>query len=220
LILLLGYDPTLKSYPSRSGCTHSIALNTSGGGAGDHQYYINIAASEKSEGETAYLVYAAYAPGETTRFVVKNPPDQDAFVTSVVNGSYIGQIWRTPLFIEKSADENAGIPALGNILFARAVSGAGEPLGIAMRIAPETNPIYLWFTAETGTDPVELTLQVEHLPTAAKVLDYKAKANMTGRTGWVALSTPKGVWEPGWHKATVTYAGQEKHEDFFLVARE
>ncbi len=215
LIMVLGYDPTLKSRPSRSGVTASIALNTSGSSAGEFKDWTSFTVSEKSEGSFAWVVYAAKQPGESTTVYFADPADPDDFVKGSEKGFTRGQVWSTPLYLER--DPEPAVPALGNLVLALGRDTKGFAIGPSLRFPVSTGTIRVVFAVNGISGAPRLSVAVMHLASGKIVLQGDVTASVSGDVGDIALEAPTGSWRPGWYKVTIGLGATERHELYFLA---
>ncbi len=214
LIMILGYDPTLKSRPSRSGVTSSIVFNTSGSSAGEHKDWTSFTVSEKSEGSFAWIVYAAKKPGESTSVFFADPADPDDFVKGTEKGFTRGQVWSTPLYLER--DPDPPVPLLGNIVLALGRDPKGFAVGPSLRFPASTKAIHAVFGVNGLRGAPKLSVSVMRLSSGEIVLQREVSASLEGDVGDIVIEAPSGSWRPGWYKVTIGLGPAERHELYFL----
>jgi hypothetical protein len=215
LIMILGYDPTLKARPSRSGVTSSIVLNTSGSSAGEFKDWTSFTVSEKSEGNFAWIVYAAKKPGESTTVFFADPADPDDFVKGSEKGFTRGQVWSTPLYLER--DPETTVPALGNLVLALGSDPMGFAIRPSLRFPASTSTIYAVFGVNGISGSPKLSVSVMELTSGKIILQSKVVASVSGDVGDIPIISPSGSWRPGWYKVTIGLGPTERHEIYFLA---
>lgn len=90
-----GTDPD-KNYASLPpGSNRNVGINISGGKA----WRINFEVDGRSKSDIAYVVLSTYTPNRHVRVMIKEPADPDNVTKSIVKGYYIGDVWKTPLYI-------------------------------------------------------------------------------------------------------------------------
>jgi hypothetical protein len=214
LIMILGYDPTLKSRPSHSGTTSNIALNTSGSSAGEFKDWTSFTVSEKSEGSFAWIVYVAKKPGESTNVFFADPADPDDYVRGAEKGVTRGQVWSTPLYLER--DPEPAVPSLGNIVLALGRDPKGFALGPSLRFPASTGTIHAVFGVNGVREAPKLSVSVMRLSSGEIVLKREVFASLDGDIGDIVIESPSGSWRPGWYKVTIGLGPVERHELYFL----
>lgn len=95
LLMIDGTDPD-KNYASLPpGSNRNVGINISGGKA----WRINFEVDGRSKSDIAYVVLSTYTPNRHVRVMIKEPADPDNVTKSIVKGYYIGDVWKTPLYI-------------------------------------------------------------------------------------------------------------------------
>jgi len=102
LVQVIGQDPSLRFQSHPEGTSLTATVNISSGRKETATWRVNFIVSEKSLGNTAWIVISSLSPGKSVRVMLSYPAVPDTEMAAPVNGKYTGEVQTMPLFITES----------------------------------------------------------------------------------------------------------------------